>query len=158
MEITPSYPRILLQHETTRHSKRSPTLPPNGIQPYFRPNRLSDYKHPSNTRTTIIITRSKKRGKCCTRTSKTEDDGKNDKRIYSIQERRQGLVRIEIFETSTRKQETRPQTRGTISDHRSPQPPQLPSIITENLANSPCLPRLTLIPLQTQRYPRRKLP
>src|SRR5271163_652718 len=105
MEITPPHSRILLQHETTCHSKRSPTLPPNGISPYFRPDRISNHKYTSNTRTTTIITGSKKRSKHRSQISKTEDDGKNNKRIYSIQERRQGLVRIETLETSTRKQE-----------------------------------------------------
>src|SRR5277367_4915294 len=158
VEITPTDPRVLIQHETTCHSEGSSTLPPNGIQPHFHSHRLPDHEHPSHTRTTTHPSRSKKGSKRSPRISKTENDGKNNPRIYTIQERRQGLARIETPQTSTRKQETRPETRRTLPNHRSPQPPQLPSIFTENLAHSSRLPRFASNPLQTQRHPWRKLP
>src|SRR5277367_2843627 len=109
MEITPTDPRVLVQHETTRHSEGSSTLPPNGIQPHFHSHRLPNHEHPSHTRTTTTHpSRSKKRSKCSPRTSKTENDGKNNPRIHTIQERRQSLARIETPQASTRKQETSP--------------------------------------------------
>src|ERR1700678_883240 len=106
MEIVTPNIGILLQYETTCNAERSHVLSPNGIQSNGHSHSIPKDKCTGNARAIIAIARGKKQSKCRTRAGKTENDGTNHTRIHPIQSRRKGVVRIEVFEITPRKQET----------------------------------------------------